>query len=371
MKLVLKFTLVFLLLFISCSEDGGENVAPPDSFDRKAMLINWADNIIIPSYQNFKGASQNLETSTESFINDPSIGNLEALRNSYKQAYLQFQTVSMFEIGKAESLNYRARLNTYPTDVAAIQTKLNSGTYNLELPSSFDEQGFPAIDFMLHGLAETDQEIMDMYTTHSNAANNKKYLNDLSRSINALTSSVLSDWTSSYRDTFVNNTSSSSTGSVDKLTNDFILYYEKFLRSGKIGIPAGVFTGNPVPQNVESYYSSEFSKELYLKGLQSVKNFFNGKHFSSSQTGLSFDDYLDNLNSIKNGQDLQALINNQFDAIQAQAGNLDNNFVNQIETNNNGMLAAFDELQKNVILLKVDMLQALSISVDYVDSDGD
>lgn len=35
------------------------------------------------------------------------------------------------------------------------------------------------------------------------------------------------------------------------------------------------------------------------------------------------------------------------------------------------MLQTYDELQKNVILMKVDMLQALNINVDYVDADGD
>ena len=371
MRSAFKISFILLFLFISCSEDGDKIAPPADSFDRKGMLTNWADNIIIPSFQSFKGASQNLENAVQSFTANPSISNLEALRAVYKEAYLQFQTVSMFEIGKAESLNYRARLNTYPTDVTAIQAKLDSGNYNLELPTSFDEQGFPAIDYLINGISETDQEIVDFYSSHTNAANNKKYLVDLSKSINSLTNTVLNDWTSSYRDTFVNNLSSSSTGSVDKLTNDFIMYYEKFLRSGKIGIPSGIFTGNPVPQNVESYYSSQFSKELYLKALQSVQDFFNGNHFSSSQDGPGFDDYLGYLNSIKNGQELDLLINNQFDAIKAQASNLDNDFVKQIQTNNNVMLAAFDELQKNVILLKVDMMQALSISVDYVDSDGD
>ena len=35
------------------------------------------------------------------------------------------------------------------------------------------------------------------------------------------------------------------------------------------------------------------------------------------------------------------------------------------------MLAAYDELQANVVLLKVDMFQALNIKVDFVDADGD
>jgi len=43
----------------------------------------------------------------------------------------------------------------------------------------------------------------------------------------------------------------------------------------------------------------------------------------------------------------------------------------EVENNNSKMLTAYDSMQANVILLKIDMLQALSISVDYVDTDGD
>ena len=35
------------------------------------------------------------------------------------------------------------------------------------------------------------------------------------------------------------------------------------------------------------------------------------------------------------------------------------------------MLHAFDAIQLLVVYFKVDMLQSLAISVDYVDADGD
>ena len=35
------------------------------------------------------------------------------------------------------------------------------------------------------------------------------------------------------------------------------------------------------------------------------------------------------------------------------------------------MIAAYDALQQNVIYTKVDMMQALNVTIDYVDSDGD
>lgn len=126
-----------------------------------------------------------------------------------------------------------------------------------------------------------------------------------------------------------------------------------------------------MPRNVEAYHSAELSKQLYLKSLESVQDFFLGKHFEANGSGLSYDDYLDYLNTIKNGEDLSKLINTQFDTVAQQASVLNENFVTQIQVDNSKMLTAYDELQKNVVLLKVDMVQALSISIDYVDSDGD
>jgi len=35
------------------------------------------------------------------------------------------------------------------------------------------------------------------------------------------------------------------------------------------------------------------------------------------------------------------------------------------------MLAAYDALQQNVVYVKLDMMQALNITIDYVDGDGD
>ena len=50
---------------------------------------------------------------------------------------------------------------------------------------------------------------------------------------------------------------------------------------------------------------------------------------------------------------------------------LDNNFYNQILTNNIQVLEAYDAIQQGTILLKTDMLGYLNIDVDYLDADGD
>ena len=44
---------------------------------------------------------------------------------------------------------------------------------------------------------------------------------------------------------------------------------------------------------------------------------------------------------------------------------------NQIIEDNSKMLNTYDELELAVVLLKVNMLQALNIQVDFIDNDGD
>ncbi|MDO1502668.1 hypothetical protein Q2T40_21560 [Winogradskyella maritima] len=82
--------------------------------------------------------------------------------------------------------------------------------------------------------------------------------------------------------------------------------------------------------------------------------------------------YLDALNTLKNGEDLSTLINDQFNTAKNMVLDL-SAFRAEIENSNppTSMLLAYDEVQKAVPMLKVDMVSAMSISIDFVDADGD
>jgi|TARA_R100001460_G_scaffold106097_2_gene153340 predicted lipoprotein len=362
---------IIAVAITACSSDNDGPTETNDNFDRGAMLANWADNIIIPAYTSFNSKVVEMEAATAAFNAAPTVENLQSLRAAWKVAYVSFQNVSMFEVGKAEDIRFRNRLNVYPTKVAQIEDFIASGNYDFDLPSTIDKQGFPAMDYMLNGLAENDAEIVTFYTTNSNAVGYKNYLSTLSHTIKSLSNEVLTSWTGGYRDTFVANTSSSASGAVDKLTNDYIFYFEKALRAGKVGIPAGIFSNGTLPQNVEAFYKKDISKELLLEAIDASVDFFNGKSFNGTSNGESFKTYLDYLNTIKNGENLSALINNQFTVAKNKANGLNANFVEQIETDNSKMLASYDELQRLVVLFKVDMVQAFDVTIDYVDADGD
>jgi hypothetical protein len=50
---------------------------------------------------------------------------------------------------------------------------------------------------------------------------------------------------------------------------------------------------------------------------------------------------------------------------------LDDDLSNQVSSDNVKMTEAYDVLQLAVVSLKVDMIQAMNINIDYVDADGD
>lgn len=366
MKKAFLLILISISIFWACGEDNDPNTST-DGFDREEMLVNWADNIIIPSYEGYYADLTSLKSAAEAFTSVPNQDNLDELRLQWLSAYTSWQHVSIFEIGKAELLTLRDFTNVFPTSAESIETNIATGEYDFNLPSTRNQQGFPALDYLLHGPG-SDVELIAKFENNSNYS---VYLMDLVNRLHNLTSQVVNDWKNGYRDVFVSKSGSDATSSVNKIVNDLLLYYEKSLRAGKVGIPAGVFSTTPLPDRVEGYYKGDISKLLLTNALNSTINFFNGNHSNDNVEGIGLDDYLIYLNSISDGENLSMLINSQFGVVNVAIGELNDNFSTQIETDNTKLLGVYDELQKNVVLMKIDMFQDLNIKVDYVDADGD
>lgn len=354
-------------LIYACSNSNSDDPGTTDDFDRGAMLTNLADNVIIPAIQDFSSKMTALKTAGQDFTTTPDQTNLDAFRTAWYNAYKVWQHIEMFNIGKAEEIQYLNFMNIYPLTVADVEANITSGTYDLDHVNNHDAQGFAAIDYLLYGVAANDADILAKYTTDPNATGYKTYITDVLAQMDGKTQQVLADWNGAYRNAFIASTTNTSTSAVNKLVNDFIYYYEKGLRANKVGIPAGVFSTGSLPEKVEAFYRKDISKELLLEALTAVQNVFNGKHYGGTATGSSFSAYLSYLNRT----DISSSILNQWNVARTQINTLNANFFQQINTNNTEMTKSYDELQKVVVFLKVDMLQAFNVNVDYVDADGD
>lgn len=370
-KIFITFGVIFAIATLACCSSSGDG-GSSDNFDRTALLTNWADNIIIPGYVNYQSKLQTLVNDVAAFNTTPNEANLQTVRASWLEAYKSYQKVAIFYIGKAVEVNLNDSANTYPADTAGIESNISSGSYNLNLFAQFPKQGFPGLDYLINGLGASDTVIVAFYSTNPNAVKYRQYLTDVTAKLKSNIDAVVTDWNATYRSTYIAGTGTGVSSSVSKTTNLFVKNLEKTIRVGKIDIPAGVLSsGTTFPDKVEAYYKNDVSRELLNVAIQAEQDFFNGKYANSTQTGPSLKSYLDYMNAVRSGQNLSTVINNQFNTIYTSNATLSPSFSQQISTDNSKMITARDVIQQEVIYLKLDMMQALNISIDYVDGDGD
>lgn len=367
LKRIFTSSFFLVVLLSACTKEDTAEEEKSDGFDRSAMLINIADNSIIPAYTELDIALRGLQEAKNEFINNADEKSLANVRSNWINAYQIWQHVEMFNIGKAEQVFYNYQMNIYPTNVDDIEKNIATAAYDLSIPDNNDAVGFPALDYLLYGLEESDTELLIKYTGDATAKAYQTYLSDVVDQMVSLTGIVLSDWKNGYRDTFVADVSNTATSALNKFTNDYIFYYEKGLRANKIGIPAGVFSNDPLPNHVEGLYNKDVSKLLSLEALAAVTNIFEGIHFKKNTKGSSFGDYLIHLGKGA----LKTKISEQLALSKDKVEILDSNFNSQITIDNKKMTGAYDALQRGIVLLKVDMLQTLNVSIDYIDADGD
>ena len=364
---------ILSIFIISCSSSPDDEQSTIPEFDRSAVLKNYADNIIIPRLNNFRSSVDYLKESGDAYVDSPNITTYTELHNSWLEAYINWQYVEMFNIGKAEEIMFFSKTNTYPVNEGRIQENINNQKTDLSNPNDWSCQGFPGLDYMIHGIANTENEIINQYIQNPL---NGKYLKVVLNELNNNTDLVLNDW-NTYRNTFVNSIENTATSAFNMLTNDFVYYFEKGLRTNKIGIPSGVFSNNPLSNKVEAYYSSkngieDVSRVLIENALNAVDLVFQGKSSNQSAVGPSFKTYLDFIKANNvSADDIGSIVVNKIQTANQKILDLNKNFINQVENDNGKMLAAFDALQTIVVNLKTDMLSLFNVAVDYTDADGD
>jgi predicted lipoprotein len=353
-------TFVILLstaVFIACSKKSGSPDTKPveNGFDKGAMLVNYADNLIIPAYTSLQQQITLLETAVNTFLNSSTAANQQLLKPVFKSAYLQYEHTSADQLGPAEKALFTNFFNTFPTDNAVIDGNISRGSYDLTLNSSINQQGFPALDYLLFG-PDALQKL-----TGGSSANTKKYVLDVLARMKALNTSVLNTWKNTYRAEFTGNAKSDAGSPIAFMINQFAFEMDQ-LKGPRIGWPYGKQSGGvQYPQNTEGY-SAGISVALAVENLTSLKIMFNG---NGSGRGMS--DYLVALNK----QQLSTDVLKQFDVAINSLKAIPDPLSSALVNNKTQIDAAYREIQILLTLIKTDVASATGVRITYQDTDGD
>lgn len=360
---------VMVISFSSCKKDDDDTTTA--EFDRNAMLTHIGNSIIVPSYLEFSTQADKMDSLIKLFATTTNQTNLTALRMQYKEAYLAWQSVSTFEFGPAEQLLLRTNTNTFPTDTTQIKSNISSGSYDLATASNLDAKGFPAIDYLLYGLADSVQ-LLSKYVSDVDAAKRLTYLKDICNEIKANANSVYTSWSQSggnYITTFINSTGTDVGSSLGLLVNELNYDFE-IIKNYEIAIPLGKKTlGSPLPEKVQAYYAGN-SMQLSIAHFNAIANLYQGKN-NKGVDGSSLDEYLIYLESPYNGGLLSDAIKSQLTSTLAKLENVSDPLAETILSNSAVVDAAYSALQQQMVLFKTDMPSALGILITYQDNDGD
>ncbi len=370
MKKTLVFVAVALLVsvfsFVSCKKDGNKTITEP-GLDRAPMLTNYADNYIIPAYAAMVKDLKALKAKTDAFVATPDATRLSELKASFEAAYIAWQKTDVLEFGPAEDVSLRMYMNTYPVTVTKLNSNIANGGYDLEQFGNKDAQGFPAIDYLLNGNANT----IELFTTDAQSAARKQYLQAVVNKMLQKTEGVSNTWVS-YRNTFVAATGTDVNGGMSKMVNAYVLYFERYLRAGKVGLPVGAMTGVAKPELTEAYYTPQLSNVLSQYAMAAAIAFYEGKSYDGTGSGASMKTYLASIGTKDdNGTAIADLITTKLKQAETRLKALNTPIKDAVISKRPEVLTIYDDMQQCVPLLKVDMVSAFGISITYTDNDGD
>ena len=289
-------SLILCCLFQACDPIPGKSCAI--DFDQEGMLVNYADQIIIPVLTDFKQAADSLDGSMDQFIQSPDLQRFITLRNQMQQTWLKWQFVSHLEFGPAADEELASFMNNFPVFSDRLDQILDSSSYDLTNNYYAYTRGFPALDYLLYGTDTSASQRLIQFTTDAKSGQRIQLCSSIITLIQQKANSVYEAWSpnfGNYRATFISNLGVSTGSSISQLVNAFNQSYER-IKNNRMGNPVGAKVGYLAnPEAVEALYSRS-SLALLINAVETSRFLFEG---GLDAPGL--DDFLNATNAQKGG----------------------------------------------------------------------
>jgi len=304
---------IFLLL-TSCVKNISDNVSTDinsKEFDFVGMMANYADGVIIPSYERLDTSIKLLGQPGGSIDNYcSSIGsadefiNLELARTSWLTSMSNWQEIETYLIGPIMDNGGSIRNSIYsffsgsPLSTCAIDQAVvlaEDPTFDLN-SRSFNQRGLDALEYLLFNdnLDHTcPAQINETQTWNARSETERRQLRcdyalDLGDDVGQAVDGLMSSWQpggENFRSDFVN---PSNLSTYFQELADALFYIELKSKDAKLGIPTGIKSDCSqitCPESVESPYS-----DTSLENIRA--NLVGFREFLTGGSGLGFDDII-------------------------------------------------------------------------------
>jgi predicted lipoprotein len=393
----------FSLVFTAVSFLGLPCCAPtPMTDQRRELLRSWGLELVLPELESVIARARVLRANNDELCAHPSPEALEDARAAWAAARRPWKRLEVFAFGPASErpLQLGPQIDFWPVRTAAIDAALRDGAY-LDASLLGTQKGFPGIEYLLFGpdanaltnspasLGDASVEILEAGagdlrdaavavagpdagvaagSSPRRAARERcQYLQVMSEALVDDVARLHRAWDPQHDD-FLSQLTLAGNGSTefDSLPMAFGLVVNRMafiverIRAEKLSVPMGADGAHLQLDKLESRFSGRSVTDM-LDNLDGVEAAYFGVG-----DGRGLDDYL-----VHRGKSfaprMQALLGSAREALLAIEEPLPDAFV----TDREAVRVALDRLQELQRLIRVDMLGALSLSLQFTDNDGD
>jgi len=352
-------------LLLSCKKEQKQS---EDSFNRKAMLENYAKNLIKPAFTELQNKLNTLKTASSDFIQNTNVTTLQNLQTAWEEAYTAFQYANAYNFGPAGEQGITKSLveevATFPASATKIENAIMNNNANFN-DFNRDARGFLTVEYLIFDVNGNNNAVLTAFAN----TNRKNFLSGAVDNIQQRIDAVVNAWNGSYYNEFINAEGSSAGSSTALLYNEFVKSFES-IKNYKLGIPLGKRPGQTTtePTLVEAYYSGK-SLKMLQNHLQSIENIWYGKD-KNGNDGIGLYEYLE---SVEGGKQLIESTKTQWNAVKTVLNSIPStpSVSTQIQNAPAPIENLHTEIQKHTRYFKSDMSSLLGIAITYSSGDGD
>lgn len=148
-----------ILVWTAACEDGGGDVAAT-GFDDQAVVRDYVDHVIVPTYTLLAARVDALKTAVEALAADPTATTVEAARAAWIAARQPWEQSEAFLFGPVNSFGYDPALDTWPLNEADLDAVLAgedplTPEFVQALPESL--KGYHTVEYLIFGADSTKE----------------------------------------------------------------------------------------------------------------------------------------------------------------------------------------------------------------------
>jgi predicted lipoprotein len=356
-----------VLLFLwSCNSDGISESEYQIQYTRTAQLENIYENEIIVLSNDFVLSTGLLETSIQNFKTATTLENLINVQENWIAALKIWKQLELYNLGAVENSFIHFEINRWATNTSNIDDNIEG---NETLDAAFiaskgsSSKGLSALEYLLFS-SEENQEVVNSFTSEINFERKLDYLVALSINLKTKSQDLLSIW-QDEKTGFISSIENGITGSQNQLTNAMINLIEEIIIS-KLGNPLGDKTGGIINIDALEATRSKTSIIIIQEHLNALKKCYTGQ-LLENDINWGFDNYL----SLIEKNDLNASIIAAFAACQTKIDVITTPLVLELETTPENVTNLQDAFRDLLVLIKIDLSNAIGATVTLSDNDGD